>query len=239
MTQDYSHLNKKWDRWFRTTQREFEPIVRRFAGQPVTYVEIGTWAGACCEWVGHNILTHPDSRGIGIDPYPKDRPRHPVEAIKQRAADRMMFMGNAWKWYYAPSTKILPLLPMYMGEHRVIQNGERKGDIVPLPERPIDILFIDGDHDAHAVVQDFALAWPMLKPGSVVIFDDYKVRVPKHAPNVAAGVHAILKAWEGLVKPIGETTRDWQFPIEIVRTRHPSRRERHVMARQAAKDSGK
>jgi hypothetical protein len=213
---DFSHMHRRWDRWFRTTQPEFEAVVRPFAGKPVTYVEIGTWAGACCEWVGRNILTHPESLGWGIDPYPKDRPRHPVEAIKQRAWDRMQFIRQKWSWIYKPSTEGLIDL------HPIVGN-------VP----GIDILFIDGDHDAHAVVQDFALAWPMLKVGSVVIFDDYRIRVPKGSPNVREGVEAVLKAWDGLVKPIGEQTRNWQFAIEVTRTRHPSRRERRLEARRA------
>jgi len=40
-----------------------------FAGQPITYVEIGCWEGMSASWVAENVLTHEDSRGYGIDPY--------------------------------------------------------------------------------------------------------------------------------------------------------------------------
>jgi predicted O-methyltransferase YrrM len=37
-----------------------------------------------------------------------------------------------------------------------------------------DVIYVDGAHDRTAVLIDSLLAWPMLKPGGVMIWDDYK-----------------------------------------------------------------
>lgn len=36
-----------------------------------------------------------------------------------------------------------------------------------------DIVYIDGDHHAQAVLSDLTLCWPLLKPGGILICDDY------------------------------------------------------------------
>jgi predicted O-methyltransferase YrrM len=36
-----------------------------------------------------------------------------------------------------------------------------------------DVIYIDGDHSREAVWRDSQLAWPMLKPGGIMIWDDY------------------------------------------------------------------
>jgi hypothetical protein len=185
------------DQWFNKVRREFCPLAQRFSGKPSVYVEIGTWAGATCEWVARNVLTHPESLGFGIDPYPSDRRKYDVDEIKQRAANRVSFLGDRWKWHYLPSWHGLPQVVC----HLMAQ------------DRCIDLLYIDGDHDAHAVVQDFALAWPVLRPGSVVIFDDHSINRPW--PVVREAVESIHLAWKGLIKPIGK--HQFQHAIEVVR----------------------
>lgn len=41
-----------------------------------------------------------------------------------------------------------------------------------------DVVYIDGDHRAQAVIADAVLAWHMLRVGGVLIFDDYLWRHP-------------------------------------------------------------
>ena len=40
-------------------------------------------------------------------------------------------------------------------------------------ERPFDFIYIDGDHTAGAVLTDACMAWPLLKKGGIMVFDDY------------------------------------------------------------------
>jgi predicted O-methyltransferase YrrM len=202
------------DRWFGRVKREFEPLARRFIGQKINYVEIGTWAGAACEWVAQNILaTHPESRGFGIDPYPTDRKKYDVTAIKALAAARVSFLGDRWRWIYAPSSVGL------LTARQWLHFGS------------VDLLYIDGAHEASEVVQDFVLAWPLLKPGSVVIFDDFWCPRGSNRswPNVAEAVQAIHIAWRGLIKPVGHHHR--QHAIEVQRMELGPLREREALMR--------
>lgn len=194
---------RSWDRWFRRTKGEFAPLLAPYAGLPLTYVEIGCWAGASAEFVAAEILTHPDSRGIGIDPYYPE-PRHPEEeiaAIMERAKSRVRAAcGGRWTWIREPSIDALRKLRRTIGG------------------REIDVLYIDGDHDGHAVVQDFALAWPFLRVGSTVIFDDYVRKKVSHHPHVADGYHAILAAWGGLLQEVGVHRK--QRAVKVVKLKH-------------------
>ena len=70
-------------------------------------------------------------------------------------------------------------------------------------DRPFDVIYIDGDHHAPAVLTDAVLAFPMLRPGGALIFDDYAwTSMPdpldRPAPGVEAFVHVFQKEVEVL-----------------------------------------
>jgi hypothetical protein len=183
--------------WFASVRDEFSEVVSPFAGKPCVYVEVGCWAGACCEFMARNVLTHPDSVGFGIDPYPPDRKRYDVPKVREMAHERMEFFPN-WSWVEMPSLTGIPTVC------KVIEGAGRK----------IDILYLDGLHEANAVVIDFAQAWSHLRPGSVVIFDDYYTSVERGWPNVKEAVQAISIAFKGLIRPIGKHRR--QCAVEVL-----------------------
>lgn len=207
--------NKRWDQWFGNTKREFCPAFAGLAGKPIVYVEIGCWAGASASWVAANVLTHPDSRGYGIDPYPSEW-RHPVDEIsqiKERAHQRLReAVGDRWIWIEHPSVRALRRLEDWTGG------------------RKVDALYVDGAHAAHNVVQDFALAWHYLQPGSVVIFDDYLPRkeLPRRlersgtgAPHVVTAYEAIRSVWGNMLEDVlPPGTHRRQRAVRVVSMKH-------------------
>lgn len=54
----------------------------------------------------------------------------------------------------------------------------------------VDILFIDGDHSATAVKNDWALYSPLIRPGGFVVFDDYMDF--QYSPEVHGAVNEIV-----------------------------------------------
>jgi predicted O-methyltransferase YrrM len=53
---------------------------------------------------------------------------------------------------------------------------------------PFDFVYIDGSHIAKDVLTDACMAWPLLKPGGIVVFDDYMWGDPRdilHRPKIA------------------------------------------------------
>lgn len=186
--------------WFQKVKREFSTIVSPFKGRPILYVEIGCFEGDSAEWVAKNILTHPGARGIGIDDYAPDRKRGPAEidAVKQLAIKRLAPYPR-WSWRFEKSQDVL-----------------RRNS---WGTRPIDLLYIDGSHNAHDVVLDFAYAWPHLKEGSVVVFDDYGIGARQTRddgiPRVPVAVGAILSAFQLFVEPLA--TGPMQFSLRVKR----------------------
>jgi len=70
-----------------------------------------------------------------------------------------------------------------------------------------DAIYIDGDHTAEGVLTDLAMAWPLLKVGGVLIFDDFA------HPDYADMAHAITW-WLGLESARLELVdRGWQLTV--------------------------
>lgn len=192
------------DRWFRRIKREFAHAAKRFIGKPCVYVEVGCWAGASAEWVCKNILTkHPDCRGFGVDPYDglTVRRRHDNAEVRRIAHERIEATKVVWNWIQEPSHVGLIDLRDWLGVDS------------------IDLLYLDGLHEANSVLMDFCLAWPLLKVGSVVIMDDFKRGVTDKWPHVKEAVEVIEIAFKGLVKPLN---RNRQASFEVIRKEQPS-----------------
>jgi predicted O-methyltransferase YrrM len=169
--------------WFEKVKDEFAEVAMLKAGEPITYVEIGVWLGESAAWVCENVLTHEDSRGVGIDPYPPDRKRtqEQTDKIKFAATNRLRPWFMQWRWLFEPSQQAL--------------RNWRAGKI--------DLLYIDGSHRAPDVLTDFVLAWPNIPSGGIVIFDDYAIGRRKKFRNVAEAVEAVRMAFGHVIEPIG------------------------------------
>lgn len=57
----------------------------------------------------------------------------------------------------------------------------------------IDLLFIDGDHSRKGVLQDYGYFEPLVRPGGLILFDDYADA--KHSPQVRVAVDDIVKGF--------------------------------------------
>lgn len=184
--------------WFNKVRREFSRYVKPCIGRPITYVEIGCWIGGSAEYVARTVLTHPEARGYGIDPYDPMGKRHPaseMEKVQAAAHAALAPYDDRWTWIQARS-----------------QDALRQW-----PYGTIDLLYIDGSHFAHDALLDFAYAWPHLTVGSIVIFDDYGIgirnRIKSNIPDVPDACEAVLAAFGLFMKPIG---CGLQFALECV-----------------------
>ena len=176
--------------WFGRTFREFSALTLPFKGLPIVYVEIGTWKCDSAFWMMENILTNPDSWGYGIDPYQDDYKRGSNQSVKEEAVERMKEFPN-WRWIFAKS-----------------QNALRMWDSSESGYK-IDLLYLDGSHFAHDVVMDFVLAFPHLKAGSLVIFDDVGVSRRKQDGilRVDVAVDALAKTFAPFIERIDKRTQ--------------------------------
>jgi len=184
--------------WFQKVKREFSRVVLPFAGKPILYVEVGVWAGNSAEWMLQNVLTHKDAEAIGIDPYLAGHTYNQAHA--DATHDEMRRRLSA----FISAGKLSILRDKSQNALRDLNNSvEPPG---------IDILYLDGCHDAHSIVLDFSYAWPMLKTGSIVIFDDYGIGKRKGQYHVPAAVEAIKLAFGRWIETISEGR---QYAIKV------------------------
>lgn len=57
--------------------------------------------------------------------------------------------------------------------------------------RTFDVIYVDGDHNAPAVLSDCVLGWKVLRPNGVMIFDDYRWAGFEFRPRAIAPCVAI------------------------------------------------
>lgn len=111
----------------------------------LSYLEIGTYEGRSLLWMLDNVLTHPTSKAYAVDPM--FRPYGPKvhNNIRQH-----------------PSSKKVTVIPAF--SEMVLKD---------FPPTSMDIIYIDGAHDAKSVITDAVYSWSLLKPGGYMVFDDY------------------------------------------------------------------
>ena len=182
------------DNWFRRVKSEFSRNIMPYAGKPINYVEIGCYTGDSARWVCANVLSHDGSRGVGIDPYPvcgRARSRRFYAKIKACAVEKLSPYSN-WSWKFEDSKVAL-----------------RTWDSL------IDVLYIDGLHQSQMAMQDFVLAFPYLREGSLVIMDDYGIGWRKKVPCVPEAVAAILIAFQGHIEPVNGNINQFAFHVTM------------------------
>jgi predicted O-methyltransferase YrrM len=60
-----------------------------------------------------------------------------------------------------------------LGKRLEVLEGDSGIVLRPMPLASFDIIYVDASHLAKNVLRDTILCWPLLKPGGVMIFDDY------------------------------------------------------------------
>jgi predicted O-methyltransferase YrrM len=132
--------------WFTMRIPVWQQVLAPLKGKPnVHYLEIGTYEGRSAIWVLENILTHPTARMTGIDVFPP--------GVKERYLANVKLSGHPEK-----VTTIA---------------GFSQEEVRKLPPSSFDLIYVDGSHAADDVLADAVEAWEVLKPGGILIFDDY------------------------------------------------------------------
>lgn len=91
--------------------------------------------------------------------------------------------------------------------HRVdVRVGHSARQLLGLAPESFDIAYIDGSHETADVLVDACLAWALLKPGGVAMFDDYA--------SDGAGVGGALDAFQACMRGRYEVLhRDYQLHL--------------------------
>lgn len=176
--------------WFRTRNLEtFRTcIYPQFSGKPIVCLELGVFEGMSMCWMLQHVLTHPDSRAVGIDPWlmTTKLSEQDMDEVRKRAyynvsastGDDRTGEGLArCLLYRANSAEIL---------RRMVGKG-----FAGITKNSVDLSMVDGNHNALAVWDDCRLVYQLLKPGGQMLLDDYVNDRPKK-DHVKEGVDYFL-----------------------------------------------
>jgi predicted O-methyltransferase YrrM len=131
-----------------SVQSSWQGLLEELRGRPnLRVLEIGSYEGRSAIWFLENVVTDPSATLTCVDPWwwREDELRFDHNLLVSGHAARVTKLKG-------PSDEVLP----------------------PLPHDSFDLIYVDGSHRAMNVLMDGALAWQRVKPGGMVIFDDYR-----------------------------------------------------------------
>ncbi len=134
--------------------------------EAISYLEIGVHAGGSMLWMADNVLNVPGSRGVGVDPY------CPMHKQNQSVVD---------KRYEKMRLDLKPYENI-----KLVRDYSSRWLRKQSQPYAYDVIYIDGDHSAIFCLEDTVLAWPLLKTGGLLIWDDYSLVKRKKAVKSAA-----------------------------------------------------
>ena len=142
----FSHIEPKWR----------ELLVPKLAGKRgATFLEIGSAEGRSTAWLLDNVLTHPQARVYCLEDFGKKHACNPGQTLRQA------FLKNT----RAAKDKVVML-------DGSVRDQLKRPDVLATA---FDAIYVDSAAlgDAMGVLEAAVLAWPLLKPGGLFLFDDY------------------------------------------------------------------
>lgn len=131
----------------------------RECGRVYRILEIGVRAGySLYTW----LAAYPKARALGID---ADNGTHGGQGGPWLPHAEVLFKDNDRVTLLRADTQAMTTLPL-------------------IDEKRYDFIYVDGNHSADGVYHDMTLAWAALKPGGMMLVDDYK-----HLDTVRQGVN--------------------------------------------------
>jgi predicted O-methyltransferase YrrM len=120
-----------------------EAVLKDKYGTPLWLLEIGVWEGRGACWWLDTVLTHPDSAYVGVD-----------------------------NWTSPPG--IPHVASRNLAHHRkaTLIHGDSREVVLNLPGS-FDVIVVDGLHTKEGCYADLVNGWDKLRPGGVMIVDDY------------------------------------------------------------------
>jgi len=154
-----------WPDWFSNNVPVLEPFLRPLRDRPAHGLEIGSWEGRSARWFLEHVLTHDASRLVCVEPFvgghelslpPEKRlPDGRIIGLEER------LLVNLRPWLQFPSS-------------RVELRDQPSWEVLrSLPTDSFDFAYVDGSHRARDVLEDLVLTQRLLKPGGLLMADDY------------------------------------------------------------------
>jgi hypothetical protein len=146
--------------WFSAYAKpNFEKYLIPLAGKrDLRFLQLGVYTGDATVWLQDNVLTHQDTWLFDIDTW---------EGSDEEVHESLDF-NKVYDYY---KSRIKERDPVY---HYRITTDEFFIQSRWRIEGPFDFIYVDADHTTVGVLLDGEHAWPHLKSGGLLAFDDYQ-----------------------------------------------------------------
>lgn len=127
------------------------------------YLELGVFEGMSLSWMVLNVLDHPDSRAVGVDPWlmTSKLSSEVMEKVRERAFHNLgPWIGEKVGLVRGSSTEVLRYAL------------RRKQGFMGIRRKGVDLCMIDGNHHAFAVLDDLRLVYKLVRRGGWIMLDD-------------------------------------------------------------------
>lgn len=142
--------------WFTNHEANWRRHFAPYYGRPnLRILELGSFEGRSTCWLLDHVLTHPTSTITCVDTFTSPWYVPLADDLESRF-DANVRASASWR-----EGKVTRL------------RGESGRLLRQLPTELFDIAYVDGSHEPEDVLEDLALVWRLMKPGGMVICDDY------------------------------------------------------------------
>jgi predicted O-methyltransferase YrrM len=166
--------------WFSFNIPVWEQLATLLPGTPGqrNFLEIGSFEGRSAVWMAENMMTEGDNLRC-IDTW---------EGSEEHSAETVQGIEDRFRHNLVVAAKKFPRRRIF--QHKSTSVQELAHWLVEAPEDhpSFDFIYIDGSHTAKDVLTDACMAWPLLKQGGLMVFDDYlwgESRDILHRPKLA------------------------------------------------------
>lgn len=196
--------------WFKKTAVHWPELFKAVKWNPTLpniVIDIGSFEVASAVWMLENLMHHRDSRLYCLDTFAGgiEHSAKEVEGLEQRFQPNIGLSGRA-------------------AQVEVIKGRSVEG-LVLLITRGIraDFIYIDGSHVAADVMADAVLSWELLRPGGLMVFDDYLWPVFQDQPlkNPKIAIDAFVNCHLDQIRFISTRQRSQFCLLKKDRSPHP------------------
>jgi len=170
--------------WFSQAPEVWKRLTPLLPGDPGRrhFLEIGSFEGRSAVWIAENMMVEGDELRC-IDTW---------KGGEEHSAEDMGAVEDRFRHNIVLAAKRLPSRRIFQTPGTSVQRlAEFQG------KNEFDFIYIDGSHIAKDVLTDACMAWPLLKSGGLMVFDDYLWGDPRdvlHRPKLAIDAFANIFA---------------------------------------------
>lgn len=166
--------------WFSSNIPYLWKVLSPLKGKVCKMLEIGSYEGRSTVWFLENILTHPHSTIVCIDPF-TGSVEHTEEQIQDIQAH---FAFNVYRSFAHKVTHYKTQSHVALKYHNLCNDS-------------FDVVYVDGNHCAANVLEDAVLSFRMLKVGGIMVFDDleWNMQTTDRKYYPAIGIQAFMHGY--------------------------------------------